>query len=106
MACRPGPSPFKREGSVFDVVPGANAPSRIYPDVVHSFHIGFGQDLAASCVTWLAHMDQFGPNPRFDAKLRAAYTNFRQYCHDTHRFTACDEWSMKKFGMKKYPGSR
>ena len=97
---RPGPSPFKSEGSVFDCVPGADLPSRIYPDVVHTFHIGFGCDLAASIICWLARLNIFG-NGKFDEKLRKAYSEFQAFCHDTNRFTACDEWSTKKFGMKQ-----
>lgn len=97
---RPGPSPFKSEGSVFDVVLGADLPSRIYPDVVHTFHIGFGCDLAASIICWLARLNIFG-NGKFDEKLRKAYSDFQAFCHDTNRFTACDEWSTKKLGMKQ-----
>ena len=95
---RPGPSPFKSEGSVFDIVPGADLPSRIYPDLVHTFHIGYGCDLTASIICWLARLNIFG-NGKFDEKLRKAYSDFQAFCHDTNRFTACDEWSTKKLGM-------
>ena len=44
---KPGASPFKPEGNVFERVPGCT-PERIKPDLVHTFHIGFGADLAAS----------------------------------------------------------
>jgi len=101
---RPGPSPFKREGSVFDVVHGASSPQRIYQDVVHTFHIGFGCDLAASMVVWLAKMNHFGNPGTFDGKLRSAFGNFQEWCSDTNHFSACDEWTYKRLSMNSILG--
>ena len=101
---RPGPSPFKREGSVFDLVPGASSPQRIYPDVVHTFHIGFGCDLAASMVVWLARMNYFGNPGTFDGKLRSAFGNFQEWCSDTNHFSACEEWTYKRLSMNSILG--
>ena len=99
---RPGPSPFKPEGNVFERVPGCT-PERIKPDLVHTFHIGFGADLAASMIVWMAKMNKFG-RLSFDDKLRVAYSMFQEYCHHTKRYTACDEWCMKKFSMSSFLG--
>lgn len=100
---RPGESPFKPEGNPFAIVPGGDSPNRIRPDMVHTFHIGFGVDLAASFVVWLCKLGKLGSNGRprqsFDDKLSLAYSTFREYCHIHKRFTACDHWSMKKLGM-------
>ena len=94
---RPGPSPFKPEGNVFASVPGCTA-VRIKPDLVHTFHIGFGTDFAASCIVWLAKLNKFG-RLAFDEKLRTAYGMFQEFCHLEKRYTSCDEWRVKKFGM-------
>ena len=99
---RPGPTPFKDCERPFDIIPGGSSVERIIPDVVHTFHIGFGTDLGASFVVWLVRLDFFnnGMNHQsFDDKLKAAYSTFREYCHNTRRFTACDQWCLKKFSM-------
>ena len=100
---RPGESPFKPEGNPFAIVPGGDSPKRIRPDVVHTFHIGFGVDMAASFVVWLCKLGKLGstgrPRQAFDDKLSMAYSTFREYCHIHKRFTACDHWSMKKLAM-------
>ena len=100
---RPGESPFKPEGNPFAIVPGGDSPNRIRPDVVHTFHIGFGVDLAASFVVWLCKLGKLGSNGRprqsFDDKLSLAYSTFREYCHIHKRFTACDHWTVKKLAM-------
>ena len=101
---RPGPSPFKREGNIFAGVPGASEPSSILPDIVHTFHIGFGSDMVASMVVWLCELGKFGATRSLDSRLQSAYTSFQQYCYDTKRHNSCDEWCMKKFGMKSFPG--
>lgn len=96
---RPGPSPFKRIGNPWSgLVPGADSPDRIKPDMVHTFHIGFGQDLAASCIVWLARLGLFGNRP-FDERLRSAYSCFREFCHTEKRYTSCDQWCLKKLKM-------
>ena len=96
---RPGPSPFKRIGNPWSgLVPGAESPARIKPDMVHTFHIGFGQDLASSCIVWLAHLGLFGNGP-FDEKLRGGYSCFREFCHTEKRYTSCDQWCLKKLKM-------
>ncbi len=101
---KPGPSPFKEIGNVFQNVAGC-VPKRIKPDLVHTFHIGFGADLAASCIVWLAKLDVFGRSA-FDDKLRIAFSMFQEYCHETKRYTSCDLWCMKKFGMSSNLGGQ
>lgn len=99
---RPGPTPFKDCERPFDILPGGTSPSTIKPDIVHTFHLGFGVDLAASIVVWLCKLGVFDDgNPRqgFDEKLALAYSAFREFCHTSKRFTACDVWSKRKFGM-------
>lgn len=102
---RPGPNPFKAGGNPFaGVVPGADDPFRIKPDIVHTFHIGFGADLCASVIVWLSMKGCFGLHPAFDDRLLAAYSAFQQFCHNTSRYTSCDEWSKSNLGMSKLLG--
>ena len=74
--------------------------------IVHTFHIGFGADMAASLVVWLCKLKWFGGDGfvSFDERLSAAYSHFREFCHTTKRFTACDHWSPKKFSMASILG--
>lgn len=102
---RPGPSPFKPEGNVFSSLPGGDDPRRIAPDVVHTFHIGIGVDLAASCIVWLCFLGLFGGHAstrQLEEKLRMAYASFRAWCHDNKQFTACGQWCVKKLGMASF----
>ena len=101
---RPGPSPFKSDGNVFSIVPGCT-PERIKPDLVHSFHIGFGADLAASIIVWLARLDKFG-RLAFDERLRVAYSMFQEYCHEQKRYNSCDEWCLKKWEWHRIFGDK
>jgi len=78
-------------------------PKRIKPDLVHTFHIGFGADLAASIVVWLAKLGKFGAS-NFDERLRTAYGMFQEFCHAEKRYTSCEEWCIKKFGMSSSLG--
>ena len=97
---RPGPNPTKNcSHPFFGVVPGADDPFRIKPDVVHTFHIGFGADLCASTIVWLCMKGKFGNHAAFDDSLLSAYSAFQQFCHDTHRYTSCEEWSKRNLNM-------
>ena len=97
---RSGADPIKNGGNPFrGTVPGADDPFRIKPDVVHTFHIGFGADLCASMIVWLCLKGKFGANANFDERLYAAFSSFQLFCHTTHRYTACDVWSKKNLGM-------
>lgn len=99
---RPGPNPIKVCGHPFLGVPGADDPYRIKPDLVHTFHIGFGADMCASMIVLLCEKQQFGNHRSFDDRLLAAYSHFQSYCHSTHRYTACEEWSKRNMGMTKF----
>lgn len=81
------------------MIVGAWDPQRIKVDIVHTFHIGVGCDACASMVVWLCKLGKFGNHDSFDDRLREAYSTFMQYCHDNHRYTACEEWSKKNLGM-------
>lgn len=99
---RPGPTPFKPGGHPFQIVPGGDSCERVKPDIVHTFHIGFGADMCASMVVWLCKLGKFGtgrPRESLEEKLSHAYSMFREYCHTHKRFTACAHWSLKKFSM-------
>lgn len=99
------PCPYKAEGNVFNTVPGMEDPRRIKPDLVHTFHIGCGADLCSPTLVWLCQLGVFGNARALDERLRNAYSAYRQFCHDTNRYTACDEWSRKKLGMGQSLGA-
>ena len=90
----PGPDPFKAGGHPFmGVVAGTDDPVRIKPDMVHTFHIGMGQDMCASMILALAKKGCFGGHRSLNDRLQSAYSDFQGYCYRTGRSTACDEWT-------------
>ena len=103
-AGRPGPSPFKQMGGVFAHVPGGGVPARIKPDLVHTFHIGIGADLSSSILVWLVTLGKIGGRRKFNENLLEAFSLFKRWCHDTHRYTSCDTWTNKKIGKKSLLG--
>ena len=98
-ASRPGESPYKASGCPFEILPGASEPFRIKPDVVHTFHIGFGQDLASSAVVWIAKLGRFGRARKFDDRLCAAFSEYQMWCKEKGRYTSCEYWTSKKLGI-------
>ena len=93
------PPPYKEDGNLFNEVPGMGDARRIKPDLVHTFHIGCGADLCSSTLVWLTKLGVFGNARALDERLRNAFSAYRQFCTDTNRYTACDEWSRKKLGL-------
>ena len=87
---RPGPYPFKGAHPFVGKVPGSDDPYRIKPDIVHTFHIGFGADLCASMIVWFSLKGCFGNQGSFDDRLVAAYFSFQTFCHNMHRYTSCE----------------
>ena len=95
-ASRPGESPYKESGCPFQILAGAAETFRIKPDVVHTFHIGFGQDLASSTVFWMAKLGKFGQNRKLDERIRNAFSEYQMWCKRNGRYTSCDHWCTKK----------
>ncbi|CAE7261300.1 unnamed protein product, partial [Symbiodinium pilosum] len=79
-------------------VPGLRT-ELIYTDPMHTFHLGWGQDLAASGVILLAHLEYFGKGA-LDTRLERAYGEFVTYCSGVGRTTSCDGFSKQLFDMK------
>ncbi|CAJ1375798.1 unnamed protein product [Effrenium voratum] len=97
---RPNPSPFKEDGNPFHKVPGADDALRVLPDVMHTYHIGFGVDFCASIIMWLANLGHFGHKGKIDDWLREAHSRFMQWCAANGKYSACTEWSRRTFHMK------
>lgn len=98
---RPGACPFHRDGNPFSLIlPGASNPWRIKPDLVHTFHIGFGVDLCASSVMWAVRKGKF-PGVSIEDGIASAYAQFQSFCSTTHRFTSCELWGKLAFKMTK-----
>ena len=80
-------------------VPGLEHAGRLHPDTMHNFHIGWGQDLAASSICMLARFKMFGNIVKFDVRLESAHKLFLEYCHDFGKTTGCDMFSKMIFDM-------
>jgi len=95
-----GPSPYKNHFAPLRQVPGCHKPQYILLDYCHLFHLGYGQDAAASTIILLCYLDHFGPSARkMDDKLAEAYESFNLWCHKNRRPTSIDEFSKQSFGM-------
>ena len=93
-------SAFKNVEVPLRKVPGLEHAGRVLPDTMHNFHLGWGQDLAASSICLLARFDLFDTRSRkFDDKLEAAHSSFMTYCHTNKRTTNCDAFSILIFDM-------
>ena len=103
----PGPTPYKNHFAPLRQVPGCHKPQYILLDYCHLFHLGYGQDAAASTIILLCYLDHFGPSVRkLDDKLVDAYESFNLWCHENHRPTSIDEFSKQSFGMTGYLGPK
>ena len=71
----------------------------ISTDPMHTFHIGWGQDLAASGVILLATVGAFGQGS-LDSRLEVAYASFIAFCSAHGKTTSCDRFSKQTFDMK------
>ena len=93
----PGPSPF-RPGCVLLRVPGLGTPEAVLLDFCHIFHLGYGQDIAASSVVLLAHLDHFD-GCRLKHKLETAYVRFDEWCRAHGHTSHIQAFSRQAFGM-------
>ena len=94
-----GGSPYKPGFAPLRQLPGCHQPKYILLDYCHVFHLGYGQDMAASSIILLSQLGHFGNDRKLDNRLIAAYEKFDQWCHDTHRTSSIDEFSKQSFGM-------
>ena len=90
-------SPHKTEDIPLFNIPGL-ATNTITTDPMHSFHLGWGQDLAASGVILLCHLECFGRGA-LDRRLELAYEKFVTYCQESGRTTSIDRFSKAAFDM-------
>ena len=81
-------------------VPGLEHAGRIHPDTMHMFHLGWGQDLAASAICLLARFKLFSRVTKFEVRLDAAYDLFMSYCSEHGKTTGCDSFSKLAFDMQ------
>ena len=100
MGCRqysphkPGPIPLLD-------IPGLRT-DNICTDPMHTFHLGWGADMAASCVVVLSRLGFWGTGA-LDSKLSRAYNDFMMYCTAHGRTTSCENFSKKDFDMWLVP---
>ena len=91
-------SPHKSVNIPLLQVPGLRT-ENILTDPMHTFHIGWGQDLGASGVVLLATLGAFGQGG-MDTRLENAYAGFIAYCLRHGKTTSCDRFSKQTFDMK------
>ena len=95
-----GSSPYKNHFAPLRQVPGCHKPQYILLDYCHLFHLGYGQDAAASTIILLCYLNHFGPSARkLDDQLAEAYESFSLWCHANRRPTSIDEFSKQSFSM-------
>ena len=91
-------SPFKHgHQNPFLRIPGVNKDS-ILPDSLHCFHLGWGQDLAASAVVLLCKLGHFHGRC-LNSKLATAYAEFMAWVGCNKKTTGIDWWSKLKLDM-------
>ena len=84
-------------------IPGLEHAGRAFPDTMHNFHIGWGQDLAASTICLLVKFRVFNHlscSGKFDDKLAAAHELFMEFCTARTKTSGCDIFSKQAFDMK------
>ena len=91
-------SPHKDEDVPLMRVPGLRT-NNITTDPMHCFHLGWGQDLAASAIVLLCNHGAFEAGA-LDKRMDLAYTSFMQFCTANGRTTSCDRFSKQDFDMK------
>ncbi|CAL1165200.1 unnamed protein product [Cladocopium goreaui] len=94
-----GGCPYKPGFAPLRHIPGCHEPKYILLDYCHVFHLGYGQDMAASSIILLSLLGHFGNERKLDNRLIAAYEKFDQWCRANHRTSAIDEFSKQSFGM-------
>lgn len=78
-------------------IPGMNKDS-ILPDSLHCFHLGWGQDLAASAVVLLCKLGHF-QGRCLNSRLATAYAEFTAWVGRSKKTTGIDWWSKLKLDM-------
>ena len=91
-------SPHKDEDVPLMRVPGLRT-NNVTTDPMHCFHLGWGQDLAASAVVLLCNLGAFEAGA-LDKRMEVAYTSFIEFCTANGRTTSCDRFSKQDFDMK------
>lgn len=83
------------------LVPGCNSPRDILLDFLHIYHIGYGLDVASSCIVLLCNLGHFGTARKQDDRLEEAFVRFDIWCKNGRRSTSIDGFSKIGFGMTK-----
>ena len=92
-------NPHKADDVPLLRIPGL-CTNTIMPDPLHTFHLGWGKDLAASSIVYLCQIQVFGRGA-MNARLERAFENFMGYCHSCGKTTSIDGLSKLDFDMKK-----
>ena len=96
------PSPFKHDAVPYFVLPRGRDARSYLPDTCHTFHIGFGVDMAASMIVQLCKLALFRGTAgirSLDGRLALAFRLYMEWCNSNKRYTSCREWSKKVLDM-------
>lgn len=93
-------SPFKnKKTSALRSVPGGDLVGTIKPDLMHTFNLGFGQDLAAGGVLAVVRMGVWAGRS-IDAKLALACESFDGWCVSHGKTSSVKSFELGKFKIK------
>lgn len=95
-----GPSPFK-PGTVSPLRAICKTTEDICLDYCHAFHLGMGQDVAASSVVLMALLFHFGTSRALNARLEVAYSRYSLWCKTNRRTTSVPEFTKLGFDMNQ-----
>ena len=98
----PCPTPYKDQFAPIRQIPGCHEPKYILLDYCHVYHLGYGQDSAASAIVLLCFLGHFGTERKLDCRLEVAYKRFDLWRKATGRTTGIDDFSKQSFGMGKH----
>lgn len=99
------PDPFKRgEISPLRLIPGCASVTTIKTDVMHTFNLGFGGDLASSTIVLLGKLGVF-EGRSLAARLDHAYDSFSLWCTTHHKTPSTKSFEKSRFHMKVTLGS-
>ena len=75
------------------------ATKHVQLDYCHCFHLGYGVDMAANTIVFLARMRFFGNARALDNNLNAEYQRFSTWCGQNHRVTSITMFSKMDFDI-------
>ena len=96
------PNQCKQKRSPFRSIPGLDDPGCIQPDLMHTFNLGFGKDLASSAIFLLCRHNVFSGSSNA-AKLKDAFAEFQAWCTVHGKTSYMKTFELKTFKVTSSP---